>query len=228
MSKLQDIPRELIDQYNANHEKMVDYVMKALTENDWNLQKTDGNFTLYFRDVPDSKFIQTKTVISLPVPSEAMIDVYTYGKVYTLETCPQGPIPPQEIYAIYDPKDEHQSVLYFMAMESPAIMVAPREFLLYRRTYFHEGGKQVFAQMSIENESIKPLRKDFVRGTIMAQAFIMESDPEDANKMIMTVFSHVNPGGKLPAWAVNFSVKNQLDGLKFVADKAVEYWNDRK
>lgn len=224
---MQEIPKELIQQYNAAHQKMVDYVLKALDEDNWQFQKQDGDFKLYFRDVPDSKFIQTKTVITLPLPKEAMIDVYTYGKVYTLETCPQGPIPPQEIYALYDPKDEHQSILYYMATEPPAIMVAGREFLLYRRTYFHEGGKQVFAQMSIENESIKPTNKTFVRGTIMGQAFVIESDPQDHNKMIMTVFSHVNPGGKLPAWAVNFSVKNQLDGLKYVAQQASEYWKKK-
>ena len=218
---------EQLASYCAEHERKVAYIMDSLSQDNWTRQKTDGNLTVFSRSVDDSKFIQTKTVVKMDVPKDAMIDVMTYGRVYTLETCPQGPIPPQEIFAICDTKDDHETILYFMAMESPAFMVAPREFLLLRRTYSF-GEKRVFAQMSIDNDQIKPKRKGFVRGTILGQAFVVEDDTEHAGHSIMTVFSHVDPGGSVPAWAVNFSVKNQMDGLKFIANKAESYWKETK
>jgi hypothetical protein len=188
----------------------------------WSFQKQSGPISLYFRYVSDSPFVQTKTVVSLPVPKEAMIDIMTYGRIYTLETTPQGPIPPQAIFAIYDGGDENQTVLYFMAMEAPAFMVAPREFLLFRRTYARDG-ETIFMQMSVENEEIKPQRKGFVRGTIYGPAFVI-GDGEEEGRSRMTVFSHVNPGGRLPVWAVNYSVRNQLDGIKYITEQAVVHW----
>ena len=106
---------------------------------------------------------------------------------------------------------------------SPFFMVTPREFMLYRRTYF-ENGKTIFVQMSIDNEDIKPQRKEYVRGFISGQGFVIEDDTEDKNQCILTVFSHVNPGGSLPSWAVNYSVKNQLDGIKYITNEAVKYY----
>ena len=217
---------ETLDCYYANHRKMVDYVILTLNDKDWSHQKTEGKLSLFSRYPKDSKFVQTKTVVKMDVPKQAMIDIMTYGKVYTLETSPQGPIPPQEIYAIYDPKDEYETVLYYMATQSPAFMVAPREFLLLRRTYTIDG-KRVFAQMSIDNDQIKPPQKGFVRATIMGQAFVIDDDPDRPGCSIMTAFNHVNPGGKIPAWAVNVSVKNQVDGLKFVSEKAESYWHTK-
>jgi len=221
MSHLQDLPRALIDEYVSRHEAKLSEIMSALSDPSWTFQKQTGSISLFFRYVPESPFVQTKTVVSLPVPKDAMVDVMTYGKVYTLETTPQGPIPPQEIYPIYDPKDENQTILYFMAMVSPAFMVAPREFLLFRRTYFQDR-RTIFMQMSVGNADIKPERNGFVRGTIYGQAFVIEDG--DPGKSVMTVFSHVNPGGSLPTWAVNYSVKNQLDGIQYITEQAVLYW----
>jgi hypothetical protein len=219
MSYLQDLPHSLIDEYISDHEQKLSEILAALSDTNWTFQKRDKSFSLFFRTVEGSPFVQTKTVVSLSVPKEAM----TYGRLYTLATTPQGPIPPQEIYAIYEPKDENQTIIYFMAMASPAFMVSPREFLLLRRTYV-QNGKTIFMQMSIDNSDIKPERKDFVRGTIIGQAFVIENDPDVTSKSIMTVFSHVNPGGSLPVWAVNYSVKNQLDGVQYISDQAVLHW----
>ncbi|KAH0790396.1 phosphatidylcholine transfer protein-like [Histomonas meleagridis] len=227
MSHLVEIKQELINQYNEAHVAEKDYILRSLSENNWEKQKEEGNITLYSRSVPGSSFIETKTVILVDAPAQAMIDTMTYDKVFSLEETPQGPIPPEEIYALYDPKDENQSIIYFMAMKSPAFLVAPREMLLYRRTYF-EGGKTIFMQMSIDNEDLKPQRKSHVRTIISGQAFVIEADPENKERCIMTVFSHVNPGGSLPAWAVNYSVKNQLDGVKTITGEAVKYYQRTK
>jgi hypothetical protein len=223
-SHLQSIPADLISQYLSAHEHKLSEILSSLDSDSWTYQKTDSSYTHIVRYSPDSSFVQTKTVISLPVPKEALIDVFTYGRVYTLETTPQGPIAPAEIFALWDGKDVNQTILYFMAMQSPAFMVWPREFLLLRRTYVR-GEKTVFMQMSIDNADIRPERKGFVRGTIYGQAFVIEEDEE--GKARMTVFSHVNPGGSLPVWAVNYSVKNQIDGLQYITQQAVMRWKEK-
>jgi hypothetical protein len=220
-SHLQTIPHDLLSEYISEHERKFAEIITALESDSWSPQKTEQSIAQFSRYVTDSPFVQTKTIVSLPVPKDAMVDVMTYGRVYTLETTPQGPIAPREIFAIYDGKDDNQTIVYFMAMESPAFMVSPREFLLLRRKYVRDG-KTIFMQMSIDNSEIKPERRGFVRGTIHGQAFVIE-DAENGNSR-MTVFSHVNPGGSLPTWAVNYSVKNQLDGLQYISEQAVLYW----
>ena len=217
------ITSELIEQYNKMHVEKKNYIIHSIEESNWVLQKQEENIKLYFRSIDGSKFIETKTVVNVKAPAQCMVDIMTTGKVYKLEDTPQGPIPPREIYMIYDAHDENQSYIYFMAMESPFFMVTPREFMLYRRTYF-ENGKTIFVQMSIDNEDIKPQRKEYVRGFISEQRFVIEEDTEDKNQCILTVFSHVNPGGSLPSWAVNYSVKNQLDGIKYITNEVVKYY----
>ncbi|OHS98274.1 hypothetical protein TRFO_35338 [Tritrichomonas foetus] len=229
-----EISNELIEKYNQIHEEKLQYILSSLSseqDSTWTFQKSVKNMDLFFRSAKDSSIVETKTIVSLSVPKEAMIDVMTYGKVFTLETTPQGPIPPQEIFALHESHDDKDSIIYFMAMEAPAILVAPREFLLYRRTYRIDG-KTIFMQMSIENEDLKPQRKDFVRGTIFGQAFVIEDDKNcdkqengEYKKAKMTVFSHVNPGGRLPSFAINFSVKNQIDGLETITSAAVDHYN---
>jgi hypothetical protein len=222
MAHLRDLPAGLLSDCVSRHESTLSAILASLSDGPWSFQRQSGPISLYFRHVADSPFVQTKTVVSLPVPKEAMIDVMTYGRVYTLETTPQGPIPPDEIYALYDGGDDHETVLYFMAMAPPAPLVAPREFLLLRRTCARDGAT-VFVQMSVESDELKPRRKGFVRGTIHGQAFVIRGGGDGATAE-MTVFSHVDPGGRLPVWAVNYSVKNQLDGIRCITEQAVARW----
>lgn len=219
-----DISQSTIEEYNRKHEANLKKIEGEMHSKSWNFQKRDGNMELYNKYLPDNPMIQTLTIINLPIPKEAMIDVMTYDKVYTLQDTPQGPIPPKEIYALYYNR-ETQDTLYYMQMERPMKFVAERSFFVYRRRYVRNDCT-IFMQMSIDNDNICPQVEGVVRGTIYGQAFEIK-DGQKENTCVMTVYNHCTPGGSLPAFAVNASVKNQVDGLKYITQAAIEYWNKK-
>ena len=226
-SHKRDIEPALLEEYSKDNETKMDEMLESIEGATWDVVKDDPDTKVWSRYTTGecSDVIVTKTILHIMAPQEAMIDVMTMHKLFTPETMPQGPLPPEEMFAIYENMDSpHQDLIYFSQMKRPMPFVAPREFLSFRRKYMR-GDKTIFFQRSVWNEDLKPQREGYVRGNFVGQLFAIEADPADPKKSFMTIVSHINPGGNLPTFAVNYSMKNQLEGVSMLRQIATDHYH---
>ena len=72
-----------------------------------------------------------------------------------------------------------QVLAFIIAIESPSIVVSPRDFLLFPRI-IHIEEKLILLRTSIENKQLKPNVKGLLHGNMFFQAY-SELDPLDVN-----------------------------------------------
>jgi hypothetical protein len=215
------ITPEVIAANNEINEKAVHYVESIVDAPDWSLSKKEPTITFYTRYDPSSKFAQLKSIVSIPAPLESVIAVLDQVNTVDANTPKKDRDGCQEKYLTTPvPDDPYGAVFLYIGLETPTRLVAPRDFLLYRRKYpFREGF--IYMHTSVADESLKPVKSPYVRGKMTFEADLAFPDPDapDTVKMIFT--THADPAGSIPAWVYNAVVTDQGYFAKQVRDKVL-------
>ena len=210
---------ELLAQYNAEHEQKLNELVNLVDSPEWVLHEDKPEISIFYRNDPNSSYCQAKGVVKIPVTLETV-----FNKLKTIQKIdPSMPAEKRdgihERYSFNEIEgDEHLSCFLYVGLESPKFMVAPREFLMYRRHYFVEG-KHIFLHMSIENDSIKQPVNGFVRAKMLLQGYVAEVDSEDPSTTKLSFIAHADPCGCVPAIVYNQTVTNQCYIAKKIRDQ---------
>ena len=205
-------------QYDAISQKCLDEIIESANSTNWTESKKDGGVTFYTRKVKTSSFDQVKSETSIPVPIEQVIEY--------LGDCPD--ITPQmtaeerdgtverTLYRVCGDKTYDEGILY-LALESPSRLVTARDFLMYRKHY-QKDDIHYFTQVSIENDKIRPPTKNFVRGQILFQGYVVDKDPEHDGNIRIRFVVHADPKGSIPGWVYNQVALGQGYAVKKLKD----------
>jgi hypothetical protein len=92
--------------------------------------------------------------------------------------------------------------------------------LLYRRKYPYNGGF-LYLHVSIDNEELKPLDKNYVRGKMFFEADVAFPDPANPGAIRLVFMTHADPLGSIPAWVYNNVAMDQGYYAKQVLDQVL-------
>jgi hypothetical protein len=183
---------------------------------DWKESKKDGDVTFFSRDFKGSSFSAIKSEIVIPKAFEEVVAHQAkYPDIPASGGVQDGTIERQ--VTIVKPNDFREGVVY-VALESPSSLVSDRDFLTYRKHYA-EGDKDYFISTSIVNDAFKGEVKKRVRAKITVQAFITEKIPGKAGSCKLSMISHADPCGSIPAWIYNSVSQKQGYVVKKTRDE---------
>jgi hypothetical protein len=180
---------------------MLENVTQLAAAPDWTKTKQDGDVAFFTRSVPGSSFTMIKSQIGIPVPFEAVVKRLCIVPTVT----PDMPAAARDgalrrVPLVLEPNEWNEGFIY-LALESGSRLVSNRDFLLYRK-HFERDGVHYFLQGSVENDAIAPVYRDFVRGKILTQGFVLDKDPASGEPRL-TFIAHADPGGSIPAMVYN-------------------------
>jgi hypothetical protein len=212
---------EVISANNAISEKALAYVESIIDAPDWTVTKQEPTITFYSRYESSSPFAQIKSVVSIPASLEKVMAVLDVVVPVDANTPAKQRDGCQERYVTNPvPGDPNSAIFNYVALETPTRIVAPRDFLLYRRKYPFRGGF-VWLHTSVADESLKPVKSPFVRGKMTYEADIAYPDPETPGAVRMIFATHADPAGSIPAWVYNAVATDQGYFAKQVRDKVL-------
>lgn len=202
------VPADVLKSYNEEHEKILGEFMSAYAASDWTKSKEDSGVTISTRSFPGSSFTMSKGEIIINHPLSAVNEkLKTLPKIENAEGFVQR-------YTFNDIGDDHGSCFVYAAIESGSSMVTNRDFLMYRRHYTKDG-KEIYLHHSVENESLKPEDKNFVRGFMTMQGYVAEPSGSGTK---LTFIVHADPKGSIPAMVYNAVSSKNCMAVKRIAD----------
>jgi hypothetical protein len=216
------LPPEVLASYNAAHEKELEHVKAILDDPGWKSFKEEPDISFYWRTVPDSKFGQLKSVVSIPAPLEAVVTALEGDQLVDANTPKDKRDGCQSRY-LFNPVagDPCEGIFLYIGLETPTRVVWPRDFLLYRRKYPFNGGF-IYLHCSVENETLKPQdKKNYVRGTIFFEADVAYPDPDHPGAVRFVFMTHADPMGSIPAWVYNTVATDQGYAAKKIRDQVL-------
>ena len=213
---------EQLAEYAKQSEELLPKFLALATSSEWKESKKEQDITFYTRTDPSSSYHQVKSVVTIPASIETVISILKPIEVVDASTPKEKRHGLNERKALYGPADDqYQTAIFEIEIESPAPLVSPRDFLLFRR-FYQKDGKQVYLHNSIVNDTLFPEKKGVVRGVMPFQGFIVEPDPDHNGNVRLTFLVHADPKGKIPATVYNLVVTNQGYAAKGIRKKAIE------
>ena len=213
---------EQLSEYGKKNEEVLARVLELQNSGDWKLTKEEADIKFYNRTDKSSSYHQVKSVVSIPAPMATVLEVLKPIEIVDSNTPKDKRHGLNERKTVYGPlDDEHNTTVFYIELESPGMMVSPRDFLLFRRHYTKDG-KEIFLHNSIDNADLQPEKKGVVRGDMLFQSFIAEKDPDEPNNVRLTFLVHADPKGKIPAMAYNMVVTNQGYAAKGIRKRSIE------
>ena len=212
---LPPISAEDVAKYEAAITECLERCKALLDAGDWKKDKEEKDVVFFTRKVEGSSFNMVKSISMIPKPMEMVVD--NLSEVRNIE--PNMPAKErdgthQQWLFVHEPNKFNDGYMY-LALETPSMLVSPRDFLMYRK-HFEEGGKHYFPQVSIENDAIRGPVKGFVRGKILTQCFVAE---QDGDQVKLTFIVHADPAGSIPAWIYNKVATDQGYAVKKIRDE---------
>lgn len=210
---------EQIAAYGKQSEALLSKVLTIKDSPDWKQSKQETDITFYTRTDPSSPYTQVKSVVSIPAPMDKVLEVLNEIEVVDASTPKEKRHGLNERKVLYGPlDDEFQTSIFLIELESPAVLVSPRDFVLFRRHY-QKDGKHIYLHSSIVNDDLYPEKKGVVRGEMLFQSFIAE---QDNGNVKLTFLVHGDPKGKIPSAVFNMVVQNQGYAAKGIRKRAIQ------
>lgn len=220
--KTMSVTPEQIAEYAKQSEELLPKFIALASSNEWKESKKEEDITFYTRTDPSSPYHQVKSVVTIPAPIDTVLSILKPIEVVDKSTPKEKRHGLNERKALYGPADDqYQTAIFEIEIESPAPLVSPRDFLLFRR-FYQKDGKQVYLHNSIVNNTLFPEKKGVVRGEMPFQGFIVEQDPDHQGNVRLTFLVHADPKGKIPSAVYNLVVTNQGYAAKGIRKKAIE------
>ncbi|OHS93221.1 hypothetical protein TRFO_40488 [Tritrichomonas foetus] len=213
---------ELIAQYAKSSEELLPKLLELQNSPEWKVSKEEKDIKFYNRTEKSSSYTQVKSVVTIPASMDKVLEVLKPIEIVDSNTPKDKRHGLNERRILFGPQDdEFNTTIFLIELESPGMMVSPRDFVLFRRHYSKDG-KEIFLHNSIPNTDLAPEKKGVVRGEMNFQAFIAEKDPENEENIRLTFLVHADPKGKIPAMAYNMVVTNQGYAAKGIRKRAME------
>ena len=194
---------EEIAEYDKKWEQAVEHVFSIIDKDDWKKEKSkEKDVEIYLRHEHPSPFAQIKSVTIVNAPLSAVEANLRKPSTTVDENTPKdkrdGAIERRVLQTVGE-GDDAASFIY-VVLESGSKLVKPREFLSYSKIT-HKDGKVALVRVSVENDKLHGVGKDYVRSTLYFQAYIAEAEGE--NKTKLTFVGHADPSGSVPAFVYN-------------------------
>jgi hypothetical protein len=116
--------------------------------------------------------------------------------------------------------DQFESSIFYLALESPGLMISPRDFVLSRFLFRISDDRLVYFHISIDNAQLAPPNKDFVRGEMLFQGYVIDKLADGNVKL--TFLAQADPKGSIPAWAYNSTAMKQGYVAKAIRKKVLQ------
>jgi hypothetical protein len=191
-------PAQLAE-YDSAIQAVFENVVQLANAPDWQKGKVDDDLSFYSRSVPGSSFTMIKSEITIPVPIETIVKRLSLVP----EVTPDQPAAQRDgairrkLFVVSE--NEFNDGFVYLALESGSRLVSNRDFFMYRK-HFEKDGVHYFVQASVVNDEIAPVYKDFVRGRIVTQAFVLSGEGPEAK---LQFIAHADPAGSIPAMVYN-------------------------
>jgi hypothetical protein len=209
----QDLPRS---------QAKLQEILTLLNDPSWKEAKREPEIVFFTRSDPASAFSQLKSIVSIPAPIEAVLEALRPIETVDAKTPKADRHGLQERRVIAGPlDDEHESTVFYIALDPPGPLISPRDFLLSRYLFRLEGGRYAYLHLSIDNEALVPANSKYVRGEMLFQGYLVENDAENPGNVKLTFFVHADPKGSLAAWAYNSVVTGQGYSAKGIKKKVL-------
>lgn len=205
------------------HEEAFESTLLLKDSPEWKFKKKDGDLSIFVRKDPVEKFDQIMSVISMPYTTEEIL-----SKIRPLDLIDEK-TPKEQRHGIASRKilwekendPDHESLIVYICMETPAFFVSKRDLLVYRRRY-EKDGKSFFMHTSFLNDDImKPIEGN-VRSKIYFQLYVVENDPKVPGNKLLWFICQANPMGSIPAWVYNAIVVTQAENPKIIKQQIEE------
>ena len=215
------ITPELIAKAEKPLQDTYENVLKIADDNEWKQSKVEDDVTYFTRSVRGSSFTMIKSTTIVPYPVDKIVEFLNPLKELNPEMSAEerdGAIE-RSVYPL-EGENPHGNAFVYLALESGSRFVSPRDFVMARK-YFEKDGKHYFIIVSIDDDTIRPITKKFVRGKILCNATIIEKDPADENKTKLSFVAHADPCGSIPAMIYNTVALKQGACVKKIREEAI-------
>jgi hypothetical protein len=206
------IPAAQLAEYDGFIQGLFEKVVELVSGGDWTKTKQDGDITFFSRFVPGSNFMMLKSQLTIPLPFERVLKRFSLLPPVTADTPPgerEGAV--FRLLLTLEPNEWNDGFVY-LVLDSGTRVVRNRDFLMYRK-HFERDGIHYFIQGSMVNDAIAPATKEFVRGKMLTQGVVVDSDPASGEPRV-TCIAHADPAGAIPAIIYNAVVQKQGSVVK--------------
>jgi len=168
---------------------------KEKENEEWEYLFAKKGFYIFKREIPDSDYVKFKGYGVIKAP---MMHIMSFlNDVNQHKTWLTNCLESKEIKRIND----KESLVYY-ATHSPW-PVKDRDFIIHAKAYVDEEKHWVHIKTKETSHPKIPPRKDRVRMPFLRITWSFK--PSHNGKHTLIIFkSHANPGGWIPAWAINF------------------------
>ena len=195
---------------------------QVLNSPDWKESKKENGVTYYTRSVQGSSFTMIKSSTSVPRPLDKMVDFCSRFREVTADT-PQelrGGAIERRFWPFPEPNPHNEGFVY-LALESGSRLVSNRDFVMIRK-YYEKDGRHYYICVSIDDDKIRPVSKNFVRGKILCNATVIEAEGENTK---VSFIAHADPAGSIPAMIYNMVSLKQGACVRAIRDDAIKEIN---
>lgn len=162
---------------------------------EWQLEIDVDGVKVWTQDKPGSRYKQARGEILVPVSPKRAFSV-----IVSAETCRKWVYSCVESYVISRPVPD-DGIVY---MRTNSLWpVADRDVVFLAKTSFNSSRNEYHAELS-KQQDVVPLVDGVVRIDAMAGSWTVSEVSENSSRVVF--FSHVEPGGLLPAALVNFAL----------------------
>ena len=210
-------------EFDKISEETFNKVLSILSdESSFKENKKDGPVTFYTRDDKDSSFTQVYSTTTIPVSVSRLLE--EMQKVMEIDPTMDKKIRDdtliQELYVL-DENDPNRDGFVYVALDTPTRLVSKRDFLMYRKHY-EKDGVHYFVHCSVDYNDVRPPTKEYVRGKILMQVDIVDSDPANPDNARLRFLIQADPCGSIPAWVYNMTAISQGYEVKKVRDRLTQ------
>lgn len=220
------VSEDLLKRASTKHENALNDVIKIIDDPSWTVKKADAGITFYTRKVPESSFAQLKAVVKLENTTIDLVEE-TLRPIDTIDEKTDDQkrhgVALQRVLYENDVGD-HTSLIY-TAMQSPAMLVSGRDFVVYRK-FKKMDGLGTFLCVSIDDdEELVPKSSNFVRAVLFFEGYIGKQVGDDVE---LAYLVHSDPKGDIPAIVYNQVATNQGYSLKGIRRRVYSLRDGKK
>ena len=176
------------------------------TTDDWDLKKERDGIKVFTRPIVGSKYVEFKAVGTFDIPIENFVEVLKKVEEY------EQWVPDLKYSKLMETGDDYQ--IYYIITKLPFPFKDRDE--IYRYSFKEINNKTVSVKMLAMPDYL-PIKKDLVRMPKSNGSYLFESIGPNQTKVKLQM--HNDPGGNLPAWAVNSKIVNVPFGTLLALEK---------
>lgn len=164
-------------------------------EESWEKVFNEQNLVVWTRARPDSKYKEARGEVVINAPAEKI-----FGVIVSAETCVHWVYSCVESYVISRPIPQ-DGIVY---MRTNALWpISDRDSVFYAKTFYNPEKREFKTEMEHKNDVLAPI-DGVVRITAMRGSWTVKQI--NSNQSQVVFWSHVEPGGLLPAALVNLAL----------------------